>query len=105
MKSLLTLPLLTSCSVIKLSSVGPGFATLALTVSLLVVIYAIKNYRYAKSEQHQRYEQAKREVEAEAESRRNAEKAFDGISPLRNNEPSRGYENHFAETELMASTL
>lgn len=91
MKLLLILPLLTSCSAIKLSSLGPGFATLALTVSLLVVIYAIKNYRYAKSEQHQRYEQAKREAEAEAESRRNAEAAFIGLSPLSANGSLREY--------------
>jgi hypothetical protein len=66
--------------------------------------FNVYRYKYDHNSS-QNYEQAKREVEAEAESRRNAEKAFDGISPLRNNEPSRGYENHFAETELMASTL
>lgn len=99
MKELLTLPLLTSCSVIKLSSVGPGFATLALGGALILFFFlVIKPNQDAKNER-------KRKAAEEAESRHNAEKAFDGISPLRNNEPSRGYENHFAETELMASTL
>ena len=99
MKSLLTLPLLTSCSVIKLSGVGPGFASIAL-VGALILFYllVIKPNQYGKNER-------KRKAAAEAESRRNAEKAFVGLSPLRDYEPSRGYENHFAETELMASTL
>lgn len=99
MKSLLTLPLLTSCSVIKLSSVGPGFATLALVGALVLFFFlVIKPNQDAKNER-------KRKAAAEAESRRNAEKAFDGLSPLRNNEPSRGYEDYFSETELMSSTL
>lgn len=99
MKSLLTLPLLTSCSVIKLSSVGPGFATLALGGALILFFFlVIKPNQDAKNER-------KRKAAAEAESRRNAEKAFVGLSTLRDYEPSRGYENHFAETELMASTL
>lgn len=99
MKVLLTLPLLTSCSAIRLSAVGPGFATLALGGALVLFFFlVIKPNQDGKNER-------KRKAAAEAESRRNAEKAFVGLSPLRDNEPSRGYENHFAETELMSSTL
>ena len=64
MKSLLTLPLLTSCSVIKLSSVGPGFATLALGGALVLFFFlVIKPNQDAKNKAKQ---EAKERAEADA---------------------------------------
>lgn len=64
MKSLLTLPLLTSCSVIKLSSVGPGFATLALVGALVLFFFlVIKPSQDAKNKAKQ---EAKERAEADA---------------------------------------
>lgn len=40
-----------------------------------------------------------------AESRRKAEQAFKIRSALLNNEPGRGYENNFIDTELMAERM
>lgn len=64
MKSLLTLPLLTSCSVIKLSAVGPGFATLALVGALVLFFFlVIKPSQDAKNKAKQ---EAKERAEADA---------------------------------------
>lgn len=48
---------------------------------------------------------AKQKAAEEAESRRKAEQAFKIRSALLNNEPGRGYENNFIDTELMAERM
>ena len=99
MKLLFTLPLLTSCSVIKLSSVGPGFASIALVGALILFFFlVIKPNQDAKNER-------KRKAREEAESRRDREEAFLQTPSLRNYQQVRDYQDYFAETQLMGETL
>ena len=91
MKSLLTLPLLTSCSVIKLSSVGPGFASLALVGALILFFFlVIKPSQDAKNKAKQ---EAKERAEADALFERDRAEVEEFTY------------GGFEDTELMASTL
>ena len=91
MKSLLTLPLLTSCSVIKLSSVGPGFATLALGGALILFFFlVIKPSQDAKNK-------AKQETKERAEA--------DALFERDRAEVEEFTYGGFEDTEMMSTTL
>ena len=91
MKLLFTLPLLTSCSVIRLSSVGPGFATLALVGALVLFFFlVIKPSQDAKNKAKQ---EAKERAEADALFERDRAEVEEFTYGC------------FEDTELMASTL
>ena len=79
--------------------IASGAASLILTGALLLFyFFYIKPNQDAKN-----YRKQKRNEEAQ--SRREADKAFAGRSPLFKNRQKRGYEDSFGETELTATRL